>query len=193
MGPEKDSSFRRGRPKRSEESDARARILASAERLFAEKGLHGASLREIARAAKLNPNLVSYYFPSKEGLYCEIVDARGSWINTRREAMLAAAEDRYAPGQAPVDVIFQCFFRPIFEMKAEQADAWSLLCNMMLRESGSELYRELLSRNIGPIIRRFATVLHRALPAARRHRFLARNVDQRGAAGVAVPSKGDLG
>jgi AcrR family transcriptional regulator len=41
-------------------------ILQVAEKLFAEKGFDGTSVREIAKAAKINIAMVSYYFGSKD-------------------------------------------------------------------------------------------------------------------------------
>src|ERR1700682_1851724 len=45
------------------------RIVATAEDIFAEQGLAGARMDEIARAAKVNKALLYYYFRSKEELY----------------------------------------------------------------------------------------------------------------------------
>src|SRR3546814_7437860 len=45
---------------------ARERIITAAEELFAGKGMHGASLREISRKAGINVNLISYYFSEQE-------------------------------------------------------------------------------------------------------------------------------
>lgn len=47
----------------------RIRILESAARLFAEKGVEGVRLHEIAREAGLNQATLLYYFPSKRGIY----------------------------------------------------------------------------------------------------------------------------
>jgi TetR/AcrR family transcriptional regulator len=45
------------------------RIVATAEDIFAEQGLAGARMDEIARAAKVNKALLYYYFRSKEELH----------------------------------------------------------------------------------------------------------------------------
>lgn len=58
---------RRGRPAGT--STARADILAAARREFAEKGFDGASIRGIARAARVDPALVHHYFPDKGTLF----------------------------------------------------------------------------------------------------------------------------
>jgi hypothetical protein len=66
----------------------------------------------------------------------------------------------------------RCFVRPIFELRAEDPEAWSRFYDLLSRESGSELSSELLGRSLGPIMRRFAIVLHRVLPSARRRDIL---------------------
>jgi AcrR family transcriptional regulator len=47
----------------------RGQILDHAERLFAERGYHGTSLREVARACSLRQSHVQYHFASKETLF----------------------------------------------------------------------------------------------------------------------------
>ena len=50
------------------------RILAAAEEIFAERGLAGARTGAIARAARVNPALLYYYFRSKEELHSYTLD-----------------------------------------------------------------------------------------------------------------------
>ena len=51
-----------------EDLTARARIRDAALRLFAERGIEGATVRDIARAAGVSGGLVRHHFGSKEGL-----------------------------------------------------------------------------------------------------------------------------
>jgi AcrR family transcriptional regulator len=62
-------------------SDARNRLLGSAEELFAEHGYELASTRQIASAAGMNISLISYYFGSKKALYKEIFQTRLEELN----------------------------------------------------------------------------------------------------------------
>lgn len=52
--------------------NSRQKILAVAEKLFAENGYHGTSTRDLARESGMNISLISYYFGNKEGLYKSI-------------------------------------------------------------------------------------------------------------------------
>jgi AcrR family transcriptional regulator len=61
------SARRAGRPQGP--SGTREAILASARRLFAERGFDGASMRAIASGADVDPALVHHYFDGKERLF----------------------------------------------------------------------------------------------------------------------------
>jgi AcrR family transcriptional regulator len=60
-------------PKKKMSGEARkAEITLAARGAFAKKGFHGASIRDIAKAAKVSEALIYKHFPSKEVLYKEI-------------------------------------------------------------------------------------------------------------------------
>src|ERR1700751_837341 len=59
------------------------RIVATAEQIFAEQGLAGARMDEIARAAKVNKALLYYYFRSKEELYRFVLETLLSQLRAR--------------------------------------------------------------------------------------------------------------
>ncbi len=52
--------------------ERRIEILRAAERLFAEKGFHGATTRDLADAAGVSEALIFKYFPTKERLYADM-------------------------------------------------------------------------------------------------------------------------
>ena len=57
------------RKPRTDGVEARARLLHTALKLFAQKGFAKTSTREIARAAGTNLAAIAYYFGDKTGLY----------------------------------------------------------------------------------------------------------------------------
>jgi AcrR family transcriptional regulator len=61
----------RKRGPRQDGVQAREAILDAAREQFAAQGFEGATMRAIARAAGVDPALVSYYFGSKSGLFVE--------------------------------------------------------------------------------------------------------------------------
>ena len=59
-------------------NDKQIQILQVAEKLFAEKGFDGTSIRNISKEAKINIAMVSYYFGSKEKLLERLIYFRTS-------------------------------------------------------------------------------------------------------------------
>jgi len=68
---------------------ARTQILATAETLFAERGFHGASMRDLADAAGLPLATLVYHFARKEQLYAAVLSAIAAQLDERLEAITA--------------------------------------------------------------------------------------------------------
>jgi AcrR family transcriptional regulator len=58
----------------SKTNETRLKILESANKLFANYGFDGTSIRDIAKEAGVNLAAVNYHFKNKNNLYCEIFD-----------------------------------------------------------------------------------------------------------------------
>ena len=56
-----------------DKTDYKTRLIATATRLFAERGLYGVSIRELSNAAGVSISMISYYFEGKEGLYASVL------------------------------------------------------------------------------------------------------------------------
>ncbi|MCP4667486.1 MAG: CerR family C-terminal domain-containing protein [Deltaproteobacteria bacterium] len=61
---------------KNQDGQPKERILDQAEALFAKKGYHAVSVREITRAAGCNLAAVNYHFGTKENLYLEVFRSR---------------------------------------------------------------------------------------------------------------------
>ncbi len=94
------------------------RLIEVAERLFAERGIAGVSLREIgATADQRNTAAVRYHFGSKQGLVDAIFQYRMTPINARRLAMLAEF-DREGRGQE-LRALAEAYLYPLSEALGE--------------------------------------------------------------------------
>ncbi|CAM4106574.1 TetR/AcrR family transcriptional regulator [Flavobacterium weaverense] len=69
-------------------NDKQIQILEVAEILFSEKGFDGTSIRNIAKLAKINIAMVSYYFGSKERLLESLIIYRTSDLKNQLENLL---------------------------------------------------------------------------------------------------------
>lgn len=70
-------------------ADTSANLVATAERLFAERGVDGVSLREIAReAGARNVMAVQYHFSDRAGVLAAIADKHLPLVDAQRDALL---------------------------------------------------------------------------------------------------------
>ena len=69
-------------------SQTKQHILAQAQFLFAENGLDGVSVREIAQRSQINVALISHYFGGKKGLYEACVESMYQQISTFQPQVL---------------------------------------------------------------------------------------------------------
>src|SRR3954462_6888743 len=64
----------------------RERVLQAADRLWGDRGVRGASLDDIARAASVTKPTVYYYFPDKSALFtaviCSVLEEHGAGLKT---------------------------------------------------------------------------------------------------------------
>ncbi len=75
--------------------DAKEALVAVAEHQFAEHGVDGASLRDIARlAGQRNNSAVQYHFGGREGLVLEVFRRRMDQITDARRTFIEEAEQR---------------------------------------------------------------------------------------------------
>jgi AcrR family transcriptional regulator len=71
-----------------EYKDKQIQIIETAERLFAQKGFAGTSVRDIAEEAGVNLAMISYYFGSKEKLMQALFEHRSVNVRMRIETLL---------------------------------------------------------------------------------------------------------
>lgn len=69
-------------------NDKQISILQIAEKLFAENGFDGTSIRAISKIAKINVAMVSYYFGSKEKLLESLIVFRTADLKIKLENLL---------------------------------------------------------------------------------------------------------
>jgi len=147
------------------QTQTRERILDSAERLFADHGFEGASIRAIVDSAKVNLAAVHYHFRSKEALLEAVLTRRISVVNDARLQRLDEAEAQSAPNAPSVEQILRAFIVPTveFAQKSESGATFVQLMSRMFTEPRFSL-TNFLGREFGDMIGRFSGALVRALP-----------------------------
>jgi AcrR family transcriptional regulator len=139
-------------------------ILDTAEKLYADKGFTGTSLRAIMKTAGVNMASVHYHFGSKEALIEAVIRRRTGPIIAARLAGLDRLEAA-SSAPLPAEKIVEAFLRPVAELFAsDPADTFlPRLLGRVVMEAGHEL-RDIITTTFGEMDRRFGAALKRALP-----------------------------
>lgn len=147
-------------------ADARARVLAAAEGVFAEKGYDAATVREITRKAGVNIAAVNYYFRDKERLYVECLTQAHACADGGREPF-----PEPPPGTPPVQALRE-FVRTMAARM--HAPARPTAMQLLMREFAhpSAAAREVILRYIQPKAHRLRDILAALLPGADPRRLL---------------------
>src|SRR5215471_5496920 len=141
------------------------RILDAAERLFADHGFEGTSIRDIVDEAKVNLAAVHYHFRSKEALLEAVLTRRISLVNEARIQRLEAAEAAAAPRSPSVEQVLRAFIVPTVEF-AQSNECGATFIQLMSRMFTEPRFSltNFLGRKFGETIHRFCNAMVRALP-----------------------------
>jgi AcrR family transcriptional regulator len=119
----------------------RQKIIATAERLFAEQGVDAVSMNEITReAGQRNKSALSYHFGSKDSLLLAIIEKHESSILAQRNAYLDDLQNRRA---ISVDSVVRAFVYPL-AAKLDDTDGGKYYLSILAQLGscpGMQLYR----------------------------------------------------
>ena len=128
-------------------------MLSVAERAFARRGFHAASVDAIAEGAGISKPMVYAYFGSKEGLY-------RACMERARVRLLAALRDGVDTSAAPDQQLWRGLLA-IFTFVEEQRDSWAILLGEAtsgagpFAAEGTEVRRQ-IAEVVGDLLRRAA-------------------------------------
>ena len=142
-----------------EAKSTKTRILDAAEKLFAEHGPGGTSLRDITAAAGVNLAAVNYHFQSKEALMRAVVDRRIIPVQEARLARLAEAAD--VEGRPDLTKVIEAFILPPLEMLLTAPQFVPLMGRIYTEP---QFVEEILKKHIFPMKTRLMEALTRACP-----------------------------
>ena len=141
--------------------DTKQRILDSAERLFADHGFEGTSLRTIISDARVNLAAIHYHYHSKEALLDAVLVRRLEPINRERLDRLNAC------GQNPsLEAVLEAFLSPVVRVGADPERGGPTFVRLMGRiifGEGNHLLR-LVKQHFSEVLQRFTAALHQAAP-----------------------------
>lgn len=147
----------------TEVESSREKLMASAERLFADRGFDGVSVRDIANAAGVNSALVGYYFRSKEGLLSEVYMRHCEPLKRERVRLLKQFMEE--PGGATLEQVIEAFIRPSLEVTTDKNGRSNFTrLRAVLSAENSPLLEQLVAENFDNSSRMFIDALCKCLP-----------------------------
>ena len=147
-------------------SDTKERLLDTAERVFADHGFAGGSLRRITKEAGTNLAAANYHFGSKEGLIREVMARRLEPINREREARLERLLEEAGDAPPEVERIVEAFLAPVLRTKHELGDAGTTFMRLLghAMNQPSDRLRDLLTDQFAETARKFLAAFGKARP-----------------------------
>lgn len=134
------------------ESATRDRLLQAAMDVFADRGYHGSTVDDIVSASATSKGAFYHYFPSKQGIFLNLLDRLGGMVGAGVEAAIDQEQGALAKVEAAL--------RVVLEVASAQRD----LARILLIEAAA-LGPEFEQGRLG-IHRRFAALIQRHLDRA---------------------------
>ena len=139
------------------------RLLDAAERLFAERGFAGTSVRVLTGAARANLGAVQYHFGGKEALFQAVVDRRVGPIQKRRLALLDELEAR-GDGAPALEAVLRSLVAPAFELERPPGEVPLRSIIGRLYSEPLDLVEPVAREEFSEVTRRYGAALGRVLP-----------------------------
>ena len=155
-------STKAGKARATRTSPVRKRLMAAAERLFADRCWEAVSVRSIVAAAGVNLAALNYHFGSKQQLLREIFVTRAKPIV--QERMRHIEEIRKRGGTPCLEDILEAFLRPALGIDAQRSGGRFVKLRARLGAAPDAISRKILSDTFDESSRAFLTEIKRALP-----------------------------
>jgi AcrR family transcriptional regulator len=147
----------------SSSADTKEQIITVAERLFAERGFAGTTLRNVVSEAGVNLAAVSYHFGSKEELFRAVV-RRFSHPVTERELRLLS-ELQAGPKLPSVEEILTVVLKPSLEILTQDPDNHVMRAQFMGRcRTEPKPIQQIASEEFAAVTEACLDLLQRVLP-----------------------------
>lgn len=160
---------RKAEPKRaSRKAEQRAatmeQILDVGEELFSRHGLHGVTLKDVARDAGVHHTLLNYYFTDKKALF-DAVFARRAVVTSETRMRALDEYDAACGGKPTIEGALHAFLDTDLNLYIEGGERWKNYAALGAQVANTpEWGAELMDTHFDPVVLRLIDLLKRALP-----------------------------
>jgi AcrR family transcriptional regulator len=141
----------------------RDRLLDEAEDLFAQRGYHAVSVREITKAAAVNLAAVNYHFGNKQNLYLEVFRSR--WMPRASRIQQSFRQSLNHNGNPTPNMVIQSFARAFLEgpMSADERTRHLKLISGELAQP-TEAFEHVVEQVFRPLFGNLLQDMRRVMP-----------------------------
>jgi AcrR family transcriptional regulator len=154
--------------RRSRKAEQRAatteQILDAAEALFAEHGLYGVTLKDVAKQVGVHHTLLNYYYTDKKALF-DAVFARRAVVTTERRMRALDAYEQEAGDNPTVEGALHAFLDTDLDLYIQGDVGWKNYGKLGAQVANTPQWgAELMDAHFDPVVLRLVELLRRALP-----------------------------
>ena len=155
------------RPKKAEQrAETIEQILDAAETLFSKHGLHGVTLKDVAKCVGVHHTLLNYYYEDKKKLF-DAVFARRAVITSERRMKALDEYEAATKGKPTVEGALRTFLDCDLDLYIEGGEGWKNYAALGAQVANTpEWGAELMDEHFDPVVLRLIGLLERAVPAA---------------------------
>ncbi len=159
-------SKRKPQTKAEKRAETTEQILNSAEYLFSRNGLHGVTLKDVAKDVGVHHTLLNYYFSDKQQLFDEVFARRAAVTSERRMTALNAY-DEASKGKPTVEGALHAFLDTDLDLYIEGGEGWRNYGALSAQVANTpEWGAEMMDEHFDPVVLRLIEILKKALPHA---------------------------
>jgi len=139
-------------------------ILDAAERLFAERGYDGASVRDIATHAGAQLASISFHHGGKEALFERVVERRAAELSQLRLDALAARKASHEP--LTLEAVLSAFLRPYLDKASAGGPQWLAYARLVAMVSADARWHKISECCFDPTAGIFIAEIEQLFPEA---------------------------
>jgi AcrR family transcriptional regulator len=160
-------TMRRRTTKAEQRAETMEQILDEAEYLFSKHGLHGVTLKDVAKRAGVHHTLLNYYFEDKRKLF-DSVFARRAVVTSERRIKALDEYERQHGGKLTVEGALRAFLDTDLDLYIQGGEGWKNYAALGAQVANTpEWGAELMDEHFDPVVLRLIGLLKKALPGCR--------------------------